>query len=295
VARAAARLGFDVPVLWVNDSSYATLVAESGWPAVYDVTDDWLLGHYPPRELKRLQRNDAALLDLASEVVVCSPALEAARGRSRSVHLIPNGVDVVHIRTPAPRPPDLPQARVALYTGTLSGGRLDVALCADLAERLAPAARLVLVGPNACSADESDRLSAAGAVLLGPRPYADMPAYLQHADVLVVPHRVNPFTESLDPIKAREIVAVGRPAVSTPVAGFRDLRPPVKPVERDAFVSTVLDLMEGEPMPAGPGPMTSEPGSWAERAAAFLQVLQQAARVPRVSRTGTQPLAEPDN
>ena len=49
-----------------------------------------------------------------------------------------------------------------------------------------------------------------------------MPAYLQHADVLVVPHVVTPFTDSLDPIKLYEYQAAGRPVVSTPVAGFRD-------------------------------------------------------------------------
>ena len=46
--------------------------------------------------------------------------------------------------------------------------------------------------------------------------------YLQHADVLVVPHVVSDFTDSLDPLKLYEYQAVGRPVVSTPVAGFRD-------------------------------------------------------------------------
>ena len=44
--------------------------------------------------------------------------------------------------------------------------------------------------------------------LLGARPYEDVPAYLQHADVVIVPHRVSPFTESLDPIKAYECLAI---------------------------------------------------------------------------------------
>jgi len=59
-------------VLWINDSTYAPLVERTGWPSVYDVTDDWLLVDAGPREQERQQRNDATLLRTVSEVVVCS-------------------------------------------------------------------------------------------------------------------------------------------------------------------------------------------------------------------------------
>ncbi len=59
-------------------------------------------------------------------------------------------------------------------------------------------------------------------------PTADVPAYLQHADVVIVPHLVSPFTESLDPIKAHECLAIDTPTVATPVPGFRE--------RTDAFV-----------------------------------------------------------
>ena len=51
-ALAAGRhLGFSRPVLWVNDSTYAPFIPGTGWPSVYDVTDDWLLGEGETREL----------------------------------------------------------------------------------------------------------------------------------------------------------------------------------------------------------------------------------------------------
>ena len=80
--------------------------------------------------------------------------------------------------------------------------------------------------------------------LLGPVPYDQVPAFLQHADVVIIPHLVNPFTESLDPIKAYECLAAGRPTVATPVAGFRDLGARWWCCDRDEFVaitSAVLD------------------------------------------------------
>ena len=51
---------------------------------------------------------------------------------------------------------------------------------------------------------------------------------------MIVPHLVNPFTESLDPIKAYECLAAGRPTVATPVAGFRDLGAPGRRVATGA-------------------------------------------------------------
>ena len=75
----------------------------------------------------------------------------------------------------------------------------------------------------ALGADDQARLTDAGALLLGAREHTAVPAYLKNADVLVVPHVVTEFTDSLDPIKVYEYLAAGRPVVSTPVAGFREL------------------------------------------------------------------------
>jgi glycosyltransferase involved in cell wall biosynthesis len=277
VVKSGRRLGFDRPVLWINDSTYAPLIARTGWPSVYDVTDDWLLAQGAPREMERQQRNDARLLREASEVVVCSPALARSRGRDREVHLIGNGVDIESLRAPTERPVDLPAGRIALYQGTLSAGRLDVDLCLTLARALAGRASLVFVGPNSLPAEVDQALVDAGALILGRRPYTDMPAYLQAADVQVVPHQTTPFMESLDPLKAREFLAVGRPAVATPVAGFRDLDPPITVADRLSFVDAVLGVLDRPAMPPGPGPVRGELETWSVQAARFLAVIDAAA------------------
>jgi teichuronic acid biosynthesis glycosyltransferase TuaH len=275
VRAAVRRLGWRDPVLWINDNSYAQLLAATGWPSVYDVTDDWLLATQPDRTLERQRCNDTLMLQSASEVVVCSPALAASRGRHRRVHLIPNGVDLAALRRPQPRPDDLPGGAVVLYQGSLNDGRLDIDLCVEIAERLAGMASTVFVGPSSLSPASEDRLRRSGAILLGPRPSAAMPGYMQHADALIVPHEVNPFTESLDPIKAREFVAVGRPTVATSVAGFRDLGPPVRIATPGEFVHELVDIL-AEPSPPGPGPLTTSPATWTDRAVAFLAVLDAA-------------------
>ncbi len=275
VQRAAARARFARPALWVNDAAYLPLVQAVDWPATYDVTDDWLDAAQAPRHRRRLERQEAELLDIVDEVVVCSPELARRKGTRRPVHLIPNGVDVTHLRRPQPRPADLPPSPVAVYVGTLHEDRIDVDLVVELASAR-PDLAVVFVGPNCLGPVSTRRLEAmANVTLLGPRPYVAVPGYLQHADVVIVPHVVSAFTESLDPIKAYECLAVGTVTVATPVAGFRDLGAPVHVADRVGFVATVAEVLATRP----PRCPVDVPG-WDVRAAAFGDVLTGRAPLP---------------
>ncbi len=281
VARAAIRLGLVDPLVWVNDANYADYALTTGWPVVYDVTDDWLLAPAAPRQEARLRADDERLLEGSDAVVVCSPDLARSRGRHRAVDLIPNGVDVELFRTPQPRPAELPASPVAVYVGTLHDERIDVALVEELATAH-PDLQVALVGPDSLGHESHVRLAGVPNVhRLGPQPYERVPGFLQHADVVLVPHQVNPFTESLDPIKAYECVAAGRPTVATPVAGFRGLGAPVIVRPRDEFVdavSIVLDAAGGRGVASASGPGDADPApspvaSWRERARAMQDVM----------------------
>jgi glycosyltransferase involved in cell wall biosynthesis len=257
VLRASRTVGMAAPALWVNDPTGALLVTATTWPALYDVTDDWTLADRAAAQLDRVRAQEQVLLEGCAEVVVCSPALAASKGAERPVTVVPNGVDTAAYRARHDRPADLPEPPVALYAGTLHADRLDVDLCVDLCEALAGLAggpgRLVLVGPDALDHRDSQRLREAGALVLGARPSTDVPAYLQHADVLVVPHVVTPFTDSLDPIKLYEYAAAARPVVSTPVAGFRDSDDPlVRSADGAGFILAVAETLTGTGDPAGP-------------------------------------------
>ncbi len=266
VLREVEAWGLRRPVLWVNDALFAPLVARTGWPSVYDVTDDWLLAELPPGQRARLEAAEQDLLERADAVVVCSPELGRTRGARRPAELIPNAVDVDRFRSPQGRPAPLPEGPVAVYVGSLQEERLDVELVVQLASER-PDIQIVLVGPDYLSPAASARLRSRPNVhLTGPVPYEAVPGFLQHADVVVVPHRVNPFTESLDPIKAYECLAVGRPTVATPVAGFRELGPPVRTAARADFAAAVAAAVaEGPPPPGGAAPADPLP-TWRDRA-----------------------------
>ena len=270
VTLAARAAGFSRPILWINDVTYAPLIGQTSWPSVYDVTDDWLLAPFAPRELERLRRLDRLALEEADRVVVCSPALSASRGARREVAVIPNGVDVEHFREPQPRPVDLPRQPTAVYVGSIHDARLDIDLVVDLAQST-PELQLVFVGESSLLGASLARLRELPNVhLLGPRAYESVPAYLQHADVIIVPHRVTPFTESLDPIKAYECLAVTTPTVATPVAGFREHSGEFVIADPGEFVGRVATTLENPPKPDR---RRAEPVGWTQRARAFENVL----------------------
>lgn len=284
VRRAARRLDLRAPVLWINDPGWAHLVAATGWPALYDITDDWAAADRSRREHQRIVANEALLLKACAAVVVCSPSLARSKGRTRDVELIPNAVDLARYRAPLPRPADLGGARTAVYIGTLHEDRLDVDLCVRLGEALAAeGAALVLLGPNALTAENTQRLSEArGVRMLGARPHHQIPAYLQHADLLVVPHTVDDFTDSLDPIKLYEYQAVGRPIAAVGVSGFRQLdgAAGVRIRAPGELAAAAAELIADPPAQVGP----FAPADWSDRVTAMAAVLDDVVVVSGAQR-----------
>jgi glycosyltransferase involved in cell wall biosynthesis len=243
------------------------------------MTDDWLAADRPAAELVRIRTAEEWLLTHADAVVACSTELQrrkAAARRGTPIELIPNAVDVAAYRKPVPLPADLPPSS-AVYVGTLHTDRLDVELCESTAQALHGRGTLVLVGPSALTPSDADRLRSAGVVILGARSHRSVVGYLQHADVLVVPHVVSAFTDSLDPIKMYEYAAVGRPVVATAVAGFRDaVDPRIRVVAASEFATAVAGAVPAVArFPDGAdGPVAT----WDDRATAVAGVLS---RMPR--------------
>lgn len=238
-ARLSARLiqaqlrrnGWSEPVLWINDHGSHHLAGRFGSIAtIYDITDDWTACESNPDYKRVIEMQDDDLCRRADEVIGCSEKLADLKQqfvRPDHLHLIPNGVDANHYRMvldgDGPLPTDTAQwpRPVFGYTGTVHPDRVDVSLVEHLAK--STDGSVVLLGPNHLLEKDLRRLNALGnAYMPGPRPYQQIPQYMRAFDVCITPHRMTPFTESLNPIKLWEYLAAGKPIVSTDVAGFRD-------------------------------------------------------------------------
>ena len=264
----------DADVLWVNDPSLGVHALSPRRPAVYDVTDDWRTFDFPPRIRRRLVAAEDSLAACA-RTVVCSDVL-ADRWRERyavEAEVVRNGIDLDAFAQAVRR--QLPGAAPHVgYIGTLHDMRIDVETTLAVAD--SPFVGTVhLVGPNALSPTSSAALGAHPKIMVhGPVPSGDVPSWTVSMDVLVCPHLINAFTESLDAIKSYEYLSAGRPVVATPTSGFQALAAPdLTSIRREDFVGAVEKAVSAVTAPVQ---ILREEWSWAARARHFHQALVEA-------------------
>ena len=280
---AARDLGMRRPVLWLNPE-YAVWMPDALSHAlvIYDVTDDWTrAASLPPRELRQIQRNDRLMLQRADLVFTVSEDLYDKKSpHNPNTVLMPNGVqpalyDIEH----AARPPELQAVHgpVAGYTGTLHTDRLDIGLIEHLS--LNGDFTQVFVGPNHLDEQANARLAALPNVLLVPeQPYHKLPAFVFHFDACSIPHAVTDFTHSLDPIKAYEYLAAGKPMVSVDVRGIRPLADFVHIASGpDDYLEKLNTALKGQSK-SHPATMKAEARkhSWSARAGQIMEHIQTA-------------------
>ena len=184
---------------------------------VYDCMDELSAFRGAPAELVERERQ---LLERADAVFTGGYSLyEAKRRLHGNVHPFPSSVDVSHFaqaREIGLDPADqasIPRPRLGFY-GVLDE-RLDTALVDELAV-LRPDWQLVLVGP-VVKIDPATLPRRPNIHYLGPKEYAELPAYLAGWDVALMPFAMNESTRFISPTKTPEYLAGGRAVVSTPI------------------------------------------------------------------------------
>ncbi len=282
VRREQDRLGIRNPTLWLNPHYALHMAGAMNERAVvYDITDDWT-SLTQSRALKRLvETQDNELCHRADAVIVCSQRLyEMKRAKARNLYLIPNGVHAEHyanvldgtdpIRGRAARWPK----PVLGYTGTIHPDRVDVDLIAALSQAV-PEGTIALVGPNMLRPqDEALLKRRSNVALTGAIPYSEIPETMRAFNVCITPHRVTPFTESLNPIKLWEYLAAGKPIVSTDVAGFRDYSQFVRiAIDQDGFLRAVREALAEDGALGEPRRAEARRHSWNVRLDAVETVL----------------------
>ncbi|MEM9882369.1 MAG: glycosyltransferase [Planctomycetota bacterium] len=300
VQRALRRLGWVRPRLWINDHDTWALAAAGDWErVVYDVTDDWARGFDDGPTRRRIEAADRQLCGIADDVIVCSARLcELREPHARRVHLIPNGVDVAAYRD-VPGPGETPprsrvwRRPVLGYTGTLHPERLSLKLIVKLAKQWD--GTVVLLGPNHLGDATQPLRSHPNVDVVDAVPYGELPMWMRAMDVMIVPHRVTEFTESLNPLKLWEYLAAGKPVVSTPVAGFRDFPQHVRLPETPAQFIGACQQAAGEDDPARVAARQAEAlgHDWSRRAEAAEAVLLGRADGPADADADRGPSAAP--
>jgi glycosyltransferase involved in cell wall biosynthesis len=210
---------FERPLLWFYDPM--AVVAFAGQlderAIVYDCMDELSQFKGAPPELIERERK----LLVAADVVFCG----GQKMRQKRLPLNPNthffgtGVDIAHFGAAlsesqplAPEIAALGGAPVLGYFGVIDE-RIDYELLARLADAHADW-HVVMVGPTA-KVNPGDFPQRPNLHWLGGRPYAALPALTKGFSVCLMPFALNAATEYINPTKALEYMAAGKPVVST--------------------------------------------------------------------------------
>lgn len=184
---------------------------------VFDTVDNWAEHPAYAKYTKRLKNNYSEIDSSADYIFTVSSDLKKLFPKNSQVTWVPNGVDVQHFSTPHD-PQEfnvLPQPFV-VYCGVIQD-RFDVKLVAATAALL-PQIYWVIAGPVWKGMDLTS-LNLPNVRLIGPVNYRQLPNLLARASCGIIPHKINQFTASMNPLKLYEYLAAGLPVVSTPIKG----------------------------------------------------------------------------
>ena len=185
---------------------------------VFDCMDQLSQFKGAPKELLRRERE---LLHVADVVFAGGPKIGRDKIKyNANTHSYGCGVDVKHFGTARTAATAIP-ADVAHLQGPVFGffgvvdERMDYELVAALADAN-PEGHVVIIGPMT-KIDPATVPQRPNLHWLGGRDYSLLPAYVKRFDVCLMPFALNEATEYINPTKALEYMATGKPIVSTPV------------------------------------------------------------------------------
>lgn len=237
IAKSLRKLDFmEVDVLWLSHPKmfYLTKIVKYD-KFIYRMADDYSKFN----EFPNIAGIDEALIKKADQVVIASSMFaQHVLERGKTPLLLNNGVDFEHFNRPQPVCPseykENGRKRV-IYVGALKYW-FDLELMVKLAWQVD--ADIYIIGQ--CETDLSALQKCANVHILGARNYEVLPAYLQHADVALVPFVKSEATDGIAPIKLYEYCAAGVAVVSTNLRETINQNPPIWIADsHEAFIAGV--------------------------------------------------------
>jgi len=210
---------FENPVQWFYDPmavpAFLGQMDETG--VVYDCMDELSKFRCAPPQIKMRERK---LLAAADVVFAGGRKLwQAKKSHNENCHFYGCGVDVAHFGNARKAETKLP-GDIALLKKPILGyfGVVDERMDYELLVKLAdanPEWSIAMVGPQikVDSVPQRPNLH-----WLGQKNYIELPAYCKAFDVCMMPFALNEATEFINPTKALEYMATGKPIVSSAIA-----------------------------------------------------------------------------
>lgn len=250
--------------------------------SIYQCIDDMREEAYTARHGARLENEVIRKTDLA--FVTSTNLLRLKKPLNPNTHVLHNAADISifqkAMENDLPRPPELVgiSSEIIGFTGNLDPNRIDYRLLKMVAERNA-SKTLVLVGPvNSNGVREVGLDRRPNVVFTGGKHISELPAYLQHFDVVLIPFLVNKLTSSIYPLKINEYLAAGKPVVST------NFSADIRSFENDIYLARNAEeftglipraIAEDSPRLMAQRLATARRNTWTERVKQFWKVVNR--------------------
>lgn len=218
-------------VYWSYNPLFTKFANElNGNRFVFDAVDNWAAHPSYTKLLSKnkIMANYKKISDKADLIFTVSEELldfYKEFGRTKNVYWVPNGVDYAHYNNEQllARPNALSDIgkKVIGYMGTIQE-RIDLDLVANIA-KANPDKIVAMCGPVWPSVEKDVEKKLKGLeniILPGRIAYDDAPSWISRFDVGIIPHKIDDFIKSTNPMKMYEYLACGKPVVSTPGAGI---------------------------------------------------------------------------
>jgi len=223
------KLNFETDILWAYNPMITELINISKFSyIVYHCVDE--IKAQPGMPFQIIDKAERELLKKADVVFTTSPQLLKTRMLyNPHSYYFPNVADYDHFSKALLDETKVPSDLMIIskprigFIGAISDYKLDFNLIAHVA-KTRPDWSIVLIG-KVGEGDPWTNInnikSLPNVFFLGPRPYAELPAYLKGIDVAILPNQLNTYTQAMFPMKFFEYLAAGRPIVSTSLPALR--------------------------------------------------------------------------
>lgn len=276
------KYDFKPDVLWTyNPLTTRFLNSDRFGEVVYHCVDDIKEQPGMPREV--LEAGEGDLLHKAGTVFATARKLEeSCRRINDNTHYHSNVADYDHFSLARDKDTKVPEflrkleGPVIGFVGAVSGYKVDFDLIREAA-KMHPDWNFVLMGKvgEGCPWSDDGGLEAEPNIHLpGPVDYSELPAHLKGVDVAMIPATLNPYTESMFPMKFYEYLAAGKPVVCTDLPALREVADATYLAKGAAdFVTGIEKALAGELDPDGLGERLARSNTYTTRTRAMLDIL----------------------
>lgn len=245
-SRLLSKIHFNSYILWIGTPTAFFLIdLFDPEMVVYHAVDRYSEFAFVNR--KKILSYEKAVAERADVILCTSDAIQQDMMKyNQSAFTVTHAVEFEHFFS-AMNTDDLPKdlkpirGPIIGYFGGLAE-RVNYSLLRRIALRFKDAS-VVLIGEKQHDMGGIENLP--NVHLLGRKKYEELPAYLKHFNVCMIPYHVNRLMEGVDPIKLREYFCLGKPVVSVDLPEVRKFEGLVYiGIDEESFVRRIGEAID---------------------------------------------------